>query len=219
MIRKTYPYGCEVEFHDDNQKEELCSQQGNSKLFLRKGKNGRIMCAKRKMFDLRRGPIIHFLLICLLHLSLYPLESSLLVSAYDSTTSTLPSEALYSKSTPLTIDEIAQLRVRDIKRRLSRQHGYSSVEISKMLDKKEMIEALAFEEHKAQAVLDQNKKREFTKNSVIVALVAVAIVMFWPLISHLWEVAHVNFVVYTGKLKKQINAHGLFSSYLEFFII
>ena len=48
-------------------------------------------------------------------------------------------------------------------------------------------------------ILDQNKKRENIKLSVMVALAAVSVVFFWPLLSHVWEIAMVNFVVYTGK--------------------
>lgn len=127
------------------------------------------------------------------------------VLARDSADTSPPEASLHSKATPLTIHEISLLRVRDIKRRLSRYHGYSSVEISRMLDKKELIEALAFEEHKAQRILDQKKEWEFKKKTVIVALSAVAVVIFWPFFTHLWEIAWVNFVVYTDKKKYEIS--------------
>ena len=51
-------------------------------------------------------------------------------------------------STTLSLSEITELRVRDIKRRLSRTHGYGADELARMLDKKELINALAYEEHR-----------------------------------------------------------------------
>ena len=154
--------------------------------------------------------ILFMILLFITHYNHTPCSSSLfLVTANDSslpssTTANTASSKLYSKDTPLNIHEIAELRVRDIKRRLSRQHGYSLTEISKMMDKKELIEALAFEEHKAQMLIDQNNKRRRTKYSIIVALLAVIVVMFWPLFKHVYEVVSVNVVVYTGKIAKSI---------------
>ena len=49
----------------------------------------------------------------------------------------------------LNIVEISEMRARDIKRRLARSHGYGPDELSRMIDKKELINALSYEEHKA----------------------------------------------------------------------
>ena len=48
----------------------------------------------------------------------------------------------------LNIVEISEMRARDIKRRLARTHGYSPDELSRMIDKKELINVLSYEEHK-----------------------------------------------------------------------
>lgn len=91
------------------------------------------------------------------------------------------------------------MRVRDIRRRLTREHGYGADEIALMLDKKELINALAFEEHKAAQKEKDRKKRVAFRRSIIVALICVIFVMFRDLFVHAYEVASVNFVVYTGK--------------------
>ena len=99
----------------------------------------------------------------------------------------------------LGIVEISEMRARDIKRRLARSHGYDPDELSRMIDKKELINALSFEEHKLyQQKADRRRWRQF-KITVIYTCVAVMMVMFWPLLRHAFEVAHVNFVVYTGE--------------------
>jgi hypothetical protein len=99
----------------------------------------------------------------------------------------------------LSIVEISEMRARDIKRRLARYHGYGADELARMIDKTDLINKLSFEEHKIyQQELERRKWRNF-KTTVIYTCVAVMVVMFWPVIKHAWEVAHVNFVVYTGK--------------------
>ena len=99
----------------------------------------------------------------------------------------------------LSIVDISEMRVRDIRRRLTREHGYGADEIALMLDKKELINALAFEEHKAAQKEKDRKKRVAFRRSIIVALICVIFVMFRDLFVHAYEVASVNFVVYTGK--------------------
>jgi len=100
----------------------------------------------------------------------------------------------------LNIVEISEMRARDIKRRLARSHGYGVDELSRMLDKKELINTLSFEEHKAyQKEADRRKWIRF-KNTVIYTCAAILIVMFWPLLRQAFEAASVNFVVYTGML-------------------
>ncbi len=105
----------------------------------------------------------------------------------------------------LSMLEITELRVRDIKRRLARYHGYGPEEIAKMLDKKELINALAFEEHRTEQKETERKKRVALRRSIIVALLCVIFVMFRPLFQHAWEVLLVNTEVYTGTFVSIIN--------------
>eukprot|EP00565_Helicotheca_tamesis_P003441 CAMPEP_0185732010 /NCGR_PEP_ID=MMETSP1171-20130828/14627_1 /TAXON_ID=374046 /ORGANISM="Helicotheca tamensis, Strain CCMP826" /LENGTH=379 /DNA_ID=CAMNT_0028401393 /DNA_START=403 /DNA_END=1542 /DNA_ORIENTATION=+ len=105
------------------------------------------------------------------------------------------------------------MRARDIKRRLSRSHGYSNTELAKMIDKKELIHTLSYEEHKVYQKMEQKKKRAQMKQGIIVALICVCVVLFWPLIVQAWEVASVNFVVYTDKKKYELSrCHELSSN-------
>lgn len=99
----------------------------------------------------------------------------------------------------LTMDEIREMRVRDIKRRLARTHGYSADELGRMLDKKELIQALAFEEHKDREKELEKVKRYVIVRGIIIALVAVLVVLGWPLWVQIYEVASVNLVVYSDK--------------------
>lgn len=105
----------------------------------------------------------------------------------------------------LTMFDISEMRVRDIKRRLTRQHGYGADELARMLDKKELINALSFEEHKARQQETDERRRYAIRRSAIVALIVVIITTFWGLFAHVFEVAHVNFVVYTDKKKYELS--------------
>ena len=106
-------------------------------------------------------------------------------------------------STTLSLSEITELRVRDIKRRLSRTHGYGADELARMLDKKELINALAYEEHRQRQKDDEARRRYQLRRSVVVAVLAVLLVMFWPLLKTAWDVASVNFVVYTDRKRHE----------------
>ncbi len=99
----------------------------------------------------------------------------------------------------LSIVEISEMRVRDIKRRLTRSHGYGADEIAKMIDKKDLINALSYEEHRVMQKDAERRKRESLRRSVIIALICVIFVMFRPLFQHAYEVLAVNVEVYTGK--------------------
>jgi len=103
----------------------------------------------------------------------------------------------------LSFSEIKEMRVRDIKRRLARTHGYSADEISRMIDKKDLIQALSFEEHKEREKELERVKRYVIIRGIIVALIAVVVVMGWPLWLQIYEVASVNFVVYTDKKRHE----------------
>lgn len=101
----------------------------------------------------------------------------------------------------LNIVEISEMRARDIKRRLARSHGYEPDELARMIDKKDLINALSYEEHKAFQREAERRKWVRFKRTVIFTCAAVLVVVFWPLVRHALEVAHVNFVVYTGEKK------------------
>ena len=49
----------------------------------------------------------------------------------------------------LDMSDVRDMRVRDIKRRLSLSHGYSADELGRILDKAELIQALSFEGERA----------------------------------------------------------------------
>jgi hypothetical protein len=103
----------------------------------------------------------------------------------------------------LSMDEIRDMRVRDIKRRLSRTHGFSADELGRMLDKKELIQALSFEEHKEREKELEKVKRYVIVRGIIIALVAVVVVLGWPLWVQIYQVGSVNLVVYTDKKRHE----------------
>ena len=107
------------------------------------------------------------------------------------------------KTNTLGIEDVREMRVRDIKRRLARTHGYSADELGRMLDKKELIHALSFEEHKEREKEQYKLKRFLVIRGIMVALLAVVVVIGWPLLQQLYEVASVNFVVYTDRKRHE----------------
>lgn len=104
------------------------------------------------------------------------------------------------------------MRVREIKRRLARNHGYGADELARMLDKKELIHALAYEEYKIHQAEAAAVERLLIKRGIIAAVVAVLLVLFWPLLSHVYEVALVNFVVYTDRKRHEASKCWEFKS-------
>lgn len=117
----------------------------------------------------------------------------------------------------LNIIQISDMRARDIKRRLAREHGYGADELSRMLDKKELINALSYEEHKVYQQETDKRKWRRIKSTIIYTCAAVLVVMFWPLLTHAFEVAHVNFVVYTDKRKHELSRCREYSSTKGYF--
>ena len=103
----------------------------------------------------------------------------------------------------LSMQEVRGMRVRDIKRRLTREHGYSADELGRILDKKELIQALSFEEHKEKQKEQEKLKRFLVIRGILTAAIAVVIVGGWPLWSHLYEVVCVNLVVYTDRKRHE----------------
>jgi hypothetical protein len=109
-----------------------------------------------------------------------------------------------SDTATLTLQQVSEMRVRDIKRRLARKHGYDADELGRVLDKKELINTLAFEEHKLREADQAEFQRQLFWKAVLATILAGAALLLWPLIRHAWEVAHVNLVVYTDR--KQLEA-------------
>eukprot|EP00339_Tiarina_fusa_P010627 CAMPEP_0117079372 /NCGR_PEP_ID=MMETSP0472-20121206/56003_1 /TAXON_ID=693140 ORGANISM="Tiarina fusus, Strain LIS" /NCGR_SAMPLE_ID=MMETSP0472 /ASSEMBLY_ACC=CAM_ASM_000603 /LENGTH=253 /DNA_ID=CAMNT_0004806577 /DNA_START=35 /DNA_END=792 /DNA_ORIENTATION=- len=107
----------------------------------------------------------------------------------------------FQSSTTLSMDQVRDMRVRDIKRRLSRSHGYSADELGRILDKAELIQALSFEEHKERQKQKEQFQRALIIRGIVGTIVAVVVVVGWPVWTHLYEVASVNLVVYIDKRK------------------
>jgi len=82
----------------------------------------------------------------------------------------------------LSIEQISEWRVRDIKRRLARSHGYSAAELGAMLDKRELINALAFEEEKQRLRENEAQRRTNVKQGIVVAISCIVLTFCWPLI-------------------------------------
>ena len=104
----------------------------------------------------------------------------------------------------LTMTDVSNMRVRDIKRRLSLNHGYSADELGAILDKKELIQLLAFEEHKIRQKQNDEIRRYLIQRGILFAVVIIVITACWPIFQHLWDVASVNFVVYTDRKKHEV---------------
>ena len=147
-----------------------------------------------KLFHLSKSLLVSLLILCT---AFQPSNS---VSWDELVEYVVGNDELFS-SVPKTLnmEEIGDMRARDIKRRLSRTHGYSAEELVRMIDKKDLINALSFEEHKTRQQHQEKQKRFLAKRGIIAALIAVALVLFWPLLSHAYEVSAVNFVVYTDR--------------------
>jgi hypothetical protein len=99
----------------------------------------------------------------------------------------------------LSRQEISSMRVRDIKRRLARTHGYGADELARMLDKQELIAALWGEEYREYEKVKAKKQRQVIIEGIWMALIAVVVVVGWPVWKHVYEVAMVNWVVYTDR--------------------
>lgn len=110
-----------------------------------------------------------------------------------------------NSSPPLTLSQVSELRVREIKRRLAIRHGYSPEELARMLDKKELIQALAFAEEQSRRDNEEASRRAFLMQSIVGTFVSIVAVCLWPLIAQAWEVAMVNFVVYKDRKIHEAN--------------
>lgn len=99
----------------------------------------------------------------------------------------------------LSIRQVSELRVRELKRRLALHHGYGNDELSRILDKKELIQLLAFEEEQLRLKMQATQQRETMWQGIFTAVIAILVVLFWPLLRRAYEVAQINFVVYTDR--------------------
>jgi hypothetical protein len=103
-----------------------------------------------------------------------------------------------------TFAEVSVMRVRDLKWHLARRHGYGADEIGRMIDKKDLIEALAIEEEKARIKVDRQRKRRRVQSSVLWSLAAVAVAICWPLIRQGVDIVHVNAAVYYDRKRYEV---------------
>lgn len=112
--------------------------------------------------------------------------------------------AFSSQQQWLTLEEVTVMRVRDIKRRLARTHGYAAEELATMILKKELVEALAFEEEKVRLRYVEDVQRTLVQQGVVVTLLAIVLVMCWPLIQQALDMAHVRWVIYTDRKRLEV---------------
>ena len=127
--------------------------------------------------------------------------SDYVVSTWTKNNNKPSSTTTIAGTTTLSIQEVSDMRVRDIKRRLSRIHGYSAEELSKILDKKELVQTLAFEEEKVRLQHENSAKRIVVQQGIIATIVTILILLCWPVLMHAFDVAMVNFVVYKDRKK------------------
>lgn len=99
----------------------------------------------------------------------------------------------------LTEEEIRLMRVRDIKRSLSKKHGYTLDEVARMLDKQELIRSLVYEERKEREKAQSKIQRERIIQALMTAFLGAVVLFCWPLLVSGYEVLHVNVVVWTDR--------------------
>jgi len=101
--------------------------------------------------------------------------------------------------------EISDLRVRDLKRRLARSHGYSAEDLGRMLDKKDLMAALSKEETKLRIKYRNEQRRKMFWRGLFIAIMCVVAVVGWPLWVQVSEVAAVNWQVYYDRKRHEIS--------------
>ena len=99
----------------------------------------------------------------------------------------------------LSYEDVSKMRVRDIKRRLARSHGYGPDELAKMIDKQELIHALALEEYKIRSVQREEMMRNLLIRTSLAAIAVAAIIWTWPIWTQLYDMISVNIVVYSDR--------------------
>lgn len=101
--------------------------------------------------------------------------------------------------------EISDLRVRDLKRRLARSHGYDADELARMLDKKDLIAALSKEETKLRTKYRMDQGRKLFWKALYVTIMCVVAIVGWPLWVQLSEVTAVNWQVFYDRKRHEIS--------------
>lgn len=119
-------------------------------------------------------------------------------------TSSTTSSSLTKDIHPLSIDDVSNLRVRDIRRRLILIHGYSLEDTNKILDKKELIYKLAYEEEKIRLLNESESKRIVIIQCIITGIITIIITICWPILMHVYEILNVNIVVFVDRKKYEI---------------
>jgi len=140
----------------------------------------------------------HFFLGCLF------LLLSTVVHAWEWTDYIGSSSLAGRSSSELSFDEVSELRVRDIKRILTRKHGYGSEELGRVLDKKELIQTLSFEEHKLHQKEVEEQQRDLFWKALLAVVVVGVVTLCWPLLRHAWDVVSVNVVVYSDRKRLEL---------------
>ena len=96
------------------------------------------------------------------------------------------------------------MRVRDIRRLLSRNHGYSADEVARMIDKADLIQALTFEESKRQQKAQDTVYRSRIMKAGLTAILGALVIFCWPLLVQGYEILYINFVVWTDRKRYEI---------------
>ena len=96
-------------------------------------------------------------------------------------------------------------------------HGYEPGELAKMIDKKDLINALSYEEHKNYEMEMDRRKWIMFKRTIIYTALAIMAVMFWPLIKHALEVALVRLEMYRDRRKYEMKRCNEYESRVGYF--
>ncbi|GKY98538.1 hypothetical protein MPSEU_000810800 [Mayamaea pseudoterrestris] len=105
----------------------------------------------------------------------------------------------------LTLEEIQLMRVRDIRRALTRNHGYSADEVARMIDKVDLIQALANEEKKRQQRAHGKRFRSQVIKALVTAIIGVLVIFCWPLLVQGCEILYINIVVWTDRKRYEVS--------------
>jgi hypothetical protein len=110
-----------------------------------------------------------------------------------------PTSSSSSSNEPVLLSDISEMRPKEIKRQLARKYGYSAETLAQMINKKDLVESLAYELHKDDEIKSKKRKSENLRKTIMVTLAVIVLFTFWPLIQKVIEIFQVNFVVYTGE--------------------
>jgi hypothetical protein len=105
----------------------------------------------------------------------------------------------------LTLEEIRLMRVRDIRRTLTRNHGYSADEVARMIDKADLIQALTYEEKKRQQRSQDKLYRSQIIKAVVTAILGALMIFCWPLLVQGCQILYINFIVWTDRKRYELS--------------